>query len=32
MAVIWVYVGKKFMKDVMLNGGSKVNIIMKQLQ
>jgi hypothetical protein len=30
MVVIWIYVGKKIMKDVMLNGGFEVNIIIKQ--
>jgi hypothetical protein len=32
MAVIQVQVGKNFIEDVLLDGGSRVNIIMKKLR
>jgi hypothetical protein len=32
MGVIQVQVGKNFIEDVLLDGGSKVNIIMKKLR
>jgi hypothetical protein len=32
MAVILVHVGKNLMEDVVLDGGSSVNIIMKDLR
>jgi hypothetical protein len=31
MAVIYVQIGKNFIEDVLLDGGSKVNIITKEL-
>ncbi len=32
MAIIQVQVGKNFIEDVLLDGGSKVNIITKKLR
>jgi hypothetical protein len=32
MAVIYVQIGKNFIEDVLLDGGSKVNIITKELR
>jgi hypothetical protein len=32
MAIIHVQAGKKFIKDVLLDGGSGINIIMEKLR